>query len=500
MADSAPAGSLYLLDAHGLIFQMYYGVGAMSAPDGRPTNAVFGVTRSLMNLYDRGADYLIATLDHKEKTFRDAIDVNYKAHRQPPPDDLLVQEPPIQQIMEAMHIPFLVVPGYEADDIMATIAEQASARGLDVFLCTADKDCRQLVSDRVKILNLRKPEGELLDAAFIEKDWGVRPEQVVDFQSLVGDSVDNVPGVPGVGPKTAAKWLQQFGTLDNLIAHADEAAGGPKTRQALKDAIANGNLAKSKKLVTLDRNVPLAFEWDKWRRRDWDGQRLLELFHEFGFRCVRGPGPQDADDQRREQERRGIGDGGNQATPPPAPSPRGRGGRTGPSRLGGGIGEGSRVTVGDRQNQEVGEPEPVRPDQRNGRPLSKLRPRAVVPNDTWSYAGYETRRYARAASISSSPTYRSTSVSCSISKRSGLDPIGDAIVGSRFAGRRAGPITFPFADRKGTRSSIPTRPCAALKPIFEDPADRKGQPQHQVRPDRAGVERRRARRASPAIR
>ena len=172
MADSAPAGSLYLLDAHGLIFQMFYGVGAMSAPDGRPTNAVFGVTRSLMNLYDRGADYLIATLDHKEKTFRDAIDVNYKAHRQPPPDDLLVQEPMIQQIMEAMHIPFLVVPGFEADDIMATIAEQAAARGLDVFLCTADKDCRQLVSDRVKILNLRKPEGELLDAAVHREGLG----------------------------------------------------------------------------------------------------------------------------------------------------------------------------------------------------------------------------------------------------------------------------------------------------------------------------------------
>ena len=123
MPEPAPAGSLYLLDAHGLIFQMFFGVGPMSAPDGRPTNAVFGVTRALMNLYDRGADYLIATLDHKEPTFRDKIDANYKAHRDPPPDDLLVQEPLIQQIMEAMHIPFLVVPGYEADDIMATVAD-----------------------------------------------------------------------------------------------------------------------------------------------------------------------------------------------------------------------------------------------------------------------------------------------------------------------------------------------------------------------------------------
>ncbi len=256
----------------------------MSAPDGRPTNALYGVTRSLMSMYDRGADYLIATLDHKDPTFRSTIDPNYKAHRDPPPDDLLTQEPMIQQVMDAMRVPFLIVPGFEADDVMATVSAQAAARGLDVFLCTADKDCRQLVSEKVKILNLRKPEGELLDAPGILTDWGVRPDQVVDFQSLVGDAVDNIPGVPGVGPKTAAKWLQQFDTLDNLIVHADEAAGGPKTRQALKDAIANGNLAKSRSLVKLDRDVPLTFDWEGWRRKDWDGQRLLELFHEFGFR------------------------------------------------------------------------------------------------------------------------------------------------------------------------------------------------------------------------
>src|SRR5262249_24070253 len=174
---------------------------------------------------------------------------NYKAHRDPPPDDLLAQEPLIQQVMEAMRIPFLIVPGYEADDVMATVSTEAAARGLEVFLCNSDKDCRQLVTNKVKMLNLRKLDGEqLLDPAGIEADWGVRPDQVIDFQALVGDSVDNVPGVHGVGPKTAAKWLQQFGTLDNLIANADQAPGGPKIKQALKDSIANGNLAKSRQL------------------------------------------------------------------------------------------------------------------------------------------------------------------------------------------------------------------------------------------------------------
>jgi DNA polymerase-1 len=282
MTDAPSAGSLYLLDAHGLIFQMFHGVGPMSAPDGRPTNAVFGVTRALMSLYDKGADYLIATLDTAGPTFRDQITDTYKAHRDPPPDDLLLQEPMIQQVMEGMRIPFLMKPGFEADDIMATVASEGAARGFDVFICSSDKDLRQCITEKVKILNLRK--GEMIDSAKLVEDWGVKPEQVIDYQSLVGDSVDNVPGVPGVGPKTAAKWLQQFGTLDSIIANADNVPGGPKTKQALKTSIENGDLAKSKKLVTLDTRVPLAIDWDGWKRREWDGQKLLELFHEFGFR------------------------------------------------------------------------------------------------------------------------------------------------------------------------------------------------------------------------
>jgi DNA polymerase I len=282
MTETPSVGSVYLLDAHGLIFQMFHAIGPMTAPDGRPTNAVFGVTRALMSLYDKGADYLIAALDSAGPTFRDHIADTYKAHREPPPDDLLLQEPMITQVMEGMRIPFVAAPGYEADDIMATVAREGAARGLEVFICSSDKDLRQVLSDKVKILNLRK--GDQIDADTLMKDWCVKPEQVIDFQSLVGDSVDNVPGVPGVGPKTAAKWLQQFGTLDSIITNADNVPGGPKTRQALKDAIANGNLAKSKRLVTLDTRVPIEIDWQGWKRRDWDGQRLLELFHEFGFR------------------------------------------------------------------------------------------------------------------------------------------------------------------------------------------------------------------------
>jgi DNA polymerase-1 len=153
--------------------------------------------------------------------------------------------------------------------------------GCEVFLCTSDKDCRQLLSEKVKIQNLRK--GEITDVAKLMEIWGVKPEQVVDFQSLVGDSVDNVPGVPGCGPKTAAKWLQQYGTLDNLKTHADE-VGGPKLKEALKKSIADGTLELSRTLVRLRTDVPMPFDWEGWKRKDWDGPRLLELFQTFGFR------------------------------------------------------------------------------------------------------------------------------------------------------------------------------------------------------------------------
>src|SRR5439155_5656572 len=128
-----------------------------------------------------------------------------------------------------------------------------------------DKDLRQLLSDRVRILNLRKQE--VLDAVGLRTDWGVRPEQVIDFQALVGDSVDNVPGVPGCGPKTAAKWLQQYGTLDNIIAHADE-LGGPKLQASFKEVLANGKLAESRELVRLRTDTPIALNWENWKRRD----------------------------------------------------------------------------------------------------------------------------------------------------------------------------------------------------------------------------------------
>ena len=449
MPDTAPAGSMYLLDAHGMIFQMFHGIGPMSAPDGRPTNAVFGVTRGLMGLYDRGADYLIAALDHKDDTFRVAIDPEYKAHRDPPPPDLILQEPMIQQVMEAMRIPFLVAPGYEADDVMATVAAEGTARGLDVFLCSADKDLRQLLTDKVRILNLRK--GETVDAAALVADWGVRPDQVVDYQALVGDAVDNVPGVPGVGPKTASKWLQQYDTLDNLIAHADE-VGGAKVREALKAAVANGNLAKSKRLVTLDHQVPLTLDWDGWKRRDWDGQRLLELFQEFGFRgfaervraTLKASGA-----KRNAAALAAAGEapapGTTTAVTPGNPPPRSR--KAGAKKSTASLFE--DIAAIDAPAPAVALPPPA--------------------DDGWKYDGYELidtpeRFDTLLAELKAQPRFTFDL------ETTGLDPLRSDIVGYAISWRAETAYYLPVRGPAEDKILDPAAVLAALKLVFEDPA------------------------------
>ena len=283
--DPSPSQSaaerVYLIDTHGLVFQMFHGMPPMNSPDGRATNAVFGVTRAIMDLYDRGATYLLATFDTADPTFRNDLYVEYKAHRDPPPDDLVAQLPMIDLVLNAMGVPVLKLPGFEADDIIATLARQADERGCEVFLCSSDKDCRQLLSDRVKIQNLRK--GEFLDAAGLLADWGIRPNQVIDYQTLVGDSVDNIPGVPGCGAKTASKWLKEYGTLEKILENIDY-LGGPKLRESVRKASTDGTIELCRKLVTLRTDAPIPFDWEGWRRRDWHGQQLLELFQDFGFR------------------------------------------------------------------------------------------------------------------------------------------------------------------------------------------------------------------------
>jgi DNA polymerase-1 len=292
MPSGAAIERVYLIDAHSLIFQVFHAIPEMTSPSGLPTNAIFGFTRDLLFLRGLKPAYILCAFDEPGPTFRDIIYKEYKAHRAPMPDDLSLQLPYIRDLIGSMGIPVLGRAGFEADDVIATLAAAAEARGMDVFICTSDKDCRQLISDHVRLYNIRKQKDfgrqELLE------DWGVTPEQVVDLQTLVGDSVDNVPGVPGVGVKTAAKLLQEYGTLDKLLEEirdqksvaegrkAEKKVVGPKIWESLKSTA--DKLAISRKLVTLDRNMDMAFDWDGWRLRDWDAPRLLQMFQQFGFR------------------------------------------------------------------------------------------------------------------------------------------------------------------------------------------------------------------------
>jgi DNA polymerase I len=279
MSSGTPRETLYLVDAHSLIFQVFHAIKGMSTPSGLPTNALFGFTKDLLFLRSQKPTYLVCAFDVDGPTFRDKVYPAYKANRGPMPDDLAPQIPMIQQMLEGMRVPVLGVAGFEADDVIATLAHAASAKGIDVYVCSSDKDCRQLIDDRVRMYSLRKRQE--FGRKELQEDWGVTPEQVVDLQTLAGDSVDNVPGVPGIGVKTAAKLLQEFGTLENLLANVDKVSGA-KRQENLRAAVAT--IPLSRNLVRLKTDVPLEWNWDAWRLQEWDGARLLPLFEQWGFR------------------------------------------------------------------------------------------------------------------------------------------------------------------------------------------------------------------------
>jgi len=272
------AESLYLIDAFSLIFQVFHALPEMTGPTGLPTNAVFGFTKDLFYLEnERKPTYLVCVFDAPGPTFRDSVDPNYKANRSPMPEDLSLQIPLICEVLEGFRIPKVERAGFEADDLIATLAVQGEKRGMDVFICSSDKDCRQLLSDKIRIFNIRKQE--IYDSNSLINDWGIAPGQVIDFQTLVGDSVDNIKGVPGIGPKTATKLLQDYQTLDNLLAKIDTVQG--KKKESI--IAARDTIPKDKQLVALATDVPIETDWEKWRVRTVDAQRLLDVFRKCGF-------------------------------------------------------------------------------------------------------------------------------------------------------------------------------------------------------------------------
>ncbi len=273
-------GRLVLVDAYSLIYQVYHAIRAgMSGPSGQPTHAVFGIFRDLLRIRDRlKPDYVAAAFDGQGPVFRNQIAADYKAQRGPMPDDLIAQMPTLERLFNAFRFPILRVEAMEADDIIATLARRASLDGIEVLICTADKDARQLLDDRVRIYNMRKHVE--YDVQSLYDDWGIRPDQVVDLLALSGDTVDNVAGVPGIGVKTAAQLLQRFETLDNVLANIDQISGA-KRKENLN---AYGEQARTARaLVVLRDDLPLTVTWDDLALAEPDLAELKAICLECGF-------------------------------------------------------------------------------------------------------------------------------------------------------------------------------------------------------------------------
>jgi len=268
-----------LVDGSSYLFRAYHALPPLTTSKDHPTGAIKGVISMIRRLeQDFPGSKMVVVFDAKGKTFRHDLYEEYKANRPPMPEDLACQIEPIHEIVKAMGLPLLTVTGVEADDVIGTLANEATSKGIDVVVSTGDKDMAQLVSDHVTLINTMTETR--MDRDGVVEKFGVTPEQIVDYLALVGDKVDNIPGVNKCGPKTAVKWLQSYENLDNVIEHADEIKG--KIGEYLREA--TETLPLSRELATIRTDVELDFGLEDLKLREQDDQQLLELFKEYEFR------------------------------------------------------------------------------------------------------------------------------------------------------------------------------------------------------------------------
>ena len=268
-----------LVDGSSYLFRAYHALPPLTTSKNHPTGAIKGVISMIRRLeQDFPGSKMVVVFDAKGKTFRHDLYEEYKAHRPPMPDDLACQIEPIHDIVRAMGLPLLSVSGVEADDVIGTLANEATSKGIDVVISTGDKDMAQLVSDHVTLINTMTETR--MDRDGVVDKFGVTPEQIIDYLALVGDKVDNIPGVNKCGPKTAVKWLQTYNDLDGIVAHADEIKG--KIGDYLREAI--DTLPLSQELATIRTCVELDFGLEDLRPRQQDDDSLLALFREYEFR------------------------------------------------------------------------------------------------------------------------------------------------------------------------------------------------------------------------
>lgn len=269
---------LILVDGSSYLYRAFHALPSLSNSNREPTGAIYGVANMLRRLInDYHPERMAVVFDAKGKTFRDDLYAEYKAQRSPMPDELSIQVGPLKELIEVMGIPLIEVPGVEADDVIGTLVERTRAQGVPVVISTGDKDIAQLVGGGVSLVNTMNDTR--LDSEGVTERFGVPPERIVDLLALMGDKSDNIPGVDGVGPKTAAKWLSQFGSLEAVLRHADEIKGkaGERLRAAAE------KLPLSYELATIRCDVDVETGLDDLRLREPEPRRLRELLEHFDF-------------------------------------------------------------------------------------------------------------------------------------------------------------------------------------------------------------------------
>ncbi|HEM7029366.1 TPA: DNA polymerase I [Legionella pneumophila] len=270
---------LILIDGSSYFFRAFHALPPLTNSKGQPTGAIYGVANMIKKIIkDYQPEEIAAVFDAKGKTFRDEWYPEYKAHRPPMPQELSSQFQPLIQLLQAMGLPLLIIDGVEADDVIGTLAKQATEQGIPVVISTGDKDMAQLVNEHVSLINTMSNYSMDIDG--VKAKFGVTPEQIIDYLTLIGDSVDNIPGVEKCGPKTAVKWLTEYQTLDNLLAHANEIGG--KIGEYLRASIPH--LPLSKKLVTIKTDLDLPLNLNQLMPKPADSEQLIKLTRELEFK------------------------------------------------------------------------------------------------------------------------------------------------------------------------------------------------------------------------
>jgi len=271
--------NLYLIDGNSYVYRAFYAIKGLTNSKGFPTNAIYGFTNTLLKIIrEKKPDCVVVSFDSPELTERHRIFKEYKAQRPETPNELVQQLPHIREMIKAFHIRIFEVPGYEADDLIGTIAKESAEKGMDVFIVTADKDMLQLLDEKIKIYDPVKDR--ILDNEYVREKFGVGPDKVTEFMALTGDAADNIPGIKGIGEKTAKELLTTFNDLEEILTHTEKIK-----KEKLRSLITeNADLARlSQKLATIDTSVPIDVDIKEFALKEPDWLKLLSLFKEFEF-------------------------------------------------------------------------------------------------------------------------------------------------------------------------------------------------------------------------